>query len=235
MLFESLFQHADRKPHELAIQDDTGRYTWQQFAAAAAGLGLYLSVQTDTPCVELTYANLTSDVDACIQHAQLQTQHSFLGILPLFHSTGLLATLIAPVRLGSMTVYQARFSPTKVIDAIKEHRISIIVAVPSMYGALARMKDVGPAEVTSLYAALSGGEPLPSAIRIAFEQKFGVPIYEGYGLTETIGPIAFNVPGAIEPGSVGKPIPGAEVRITEEGEVWLKGPMIMRGYHNLPD
>src|SRR2546426_4914609 len=53
MLFESLFQHADRKPHELAVSDDTGQYTWQQFAAAAAGLGMYLTVQTDRPRVGL--------------------------------------------------------------------------------------------------------------------------------------------------------------------------------------
>src|SRR5438128_322640 len=53
MLFESLFQHADRKPHELAISDDTGQYTWQQFAAFAAGLGMYLSIQTDKPRVGL--------------------------------------------------------------------------------------------------------------------------------------------------------------------------------------
>src|SRR5439155_25731430 len=123
--------------------------------------------------------------------------------------------------------------------------ISIMAAVPSMYGAMARLKDAGPDDVKSLYAAISGGEPLPAIIRQAFEKKFGVPIYEGYGLTETIGPIAFNVPGAIKPGSVGRPIPGAEVRIADEagkpmpqgetGEVWLKGPMIMRGYFNLPD
>jgi long-chain acyl-CoA synthetase len=99
--------------------------------------------------------------------------------------------------------------------------------------------------VKSLYAAISGGEPLPSNIRLAFEQKFQIPLYEGYGLTETIGPIAFNVPGAIKAGAVGKPIPTAEVRIADEagkplppgetGEVWLKGPMIMKGYHNLAD
>jgi long-chain acyl-CoA synthetase len=114
-----------------------------------------------------------------------------------------------------------------------------------MYGALARLKDAGPDDVKSLYAAISGGEPLPSNIRLAFEKKFGMPLYEGYGLTETIGPIAFNVPGAVKPGAVGRAIPNAEIRMTDEegkavakgetGEVWLRGPMIMRGYHNLPD
>ena len=195
--------------------------------------------------VEISYGNLSSDVDAAIEHAHLQGSHRFLGIVPLFHSTGLLATLVAPVRLGAAMVYQARFSPTAVMKAIREQQISLLVAVPSMYGALARLKEAGPEDVKSLYAAISGGEPLPSNIRIAFEKKFGIPLYEGYGLTETIGPIAFNVPGAIKPGAVGKPIPTADVRIADEagkplpagetGEVWLKGPMIMQGYHNLPE
>src|SRR5439155_4189603 len=109
--------------------------------------------------VQLTYGNLASDVDAAIAHATLLGTHKFLGILPLFHSTGLMATLIAPVRLGATTVYQARFSATAVIKAIKEHAISIIAAVPSMYAVLARLKDAGPEDMKSLYAAISGGEP----------------------------------------------------------------------------
>lgn len=354
MLFESLFKHADARPHDPAVQDDTGQYTWQQLAAAAAGLGMYLSMQTDKPRVglllptsmgfaasfygtllagktavpinfllgdrevahiiadsgidtivsipllaarlkdtpikivdlqqlqkmapppgaikprfpevkaddlavllytsgtsglpkgvQISYANLSSDVDSAIQHAQLTGSHKFLGIVPLFHSTGLLATLVAPVRLGSQMIYQARFSPVAVLKAIREMQISLLVAVPSMYGALTRLKEAGPEDLRSLYAAISGGEPLPSNIREGFEAKFKIPLYEGYGLTETIGPIAFNVPGAIKPGSVGRVIPSAEVRITDEegrplpqgqsGEVWLKGPMVMRGYHNLPE
>lgn len=195
--------------------------------------------------VLLSYGNLHSDVEAAIQHAGLKGEHKFLGILPLFHSTGLLATLIAPVRLGSQIIYQGgRFSPVAVVQAIREHGISIVAAVPSMYGALARLKSAGPDDVKSLYAAISGGEPLPPAVREAFQAKFAQPICEGYGLTETIGPIAFNVPGHLRAGSVGRLLPGAEARIVDddghpvppggEGEVWLRGPMIMKGYHNLP-
>jgi long-chain acyl-CoA synthetase len=206
---------------------------------------MYTSATSGLPKgVVLTYGNLQSDVTAAIAHARLTGIHTFLGILPLFHSTGMLATLLAPIELGSSVFYQARFNPLAVIRAIKEHQISIVAAVPSMYAAMARLKSAGPEDVKSLYAAISGGEPLPSLLAQAWQEKFGSPIYEGYGLTETIGPIAFNVPGHLRPGSVGRLIPGASAKIVDDdgsevprgqsGEVWLKGPMIMKGYFNLP-
>ncbi|HEY1685736.1 MAG TPA: AMP-binding protein [Tepidisphaeraceae bacterium] len=195
---------------------------------------LYTSGTSGLPKgVQVSYGNLESDVRAAIQHAQLKGSHSFLGVLPLFHSTGLLATLIAPMTLGAKVVYQARFSPAGMVQAIKQHSISIVAAVPSMYGAMLRLKEANPDDMKSLYAAISGGEPLPSNIREGFEAKFGQPIYEGYGLTETIGPIAFNAPGSRKAGSVGKLIPGAEVKIVDD-ELWLRGPMIMKGYFKLP-
>jgi long-chain acyl-CoA synthetase len=352
MLFQSLFSHAQRSPEEVAVVDDRGQYTYQQLAAAAAGLGMYLGMQTEKQAVGLllppsagfaasfygtllsgkaavpinyllgdreiahviadsgvdtvvtipqlaprlagadlkviditalpqtppfaitpkfpspgpndtavilytsgtsglpkgvmlTYNNLQSDVEACVSQGELQGKHRFLGVVPLFHSTGLLATLIAPVHLGAMVNYVARFSPVAMIQAIRQHQLSVIVAVPAMYGALLRLKDAGPDDFKHVYACISGGEPLPSTIRDAWQQRYGVPLYEGYGLTETIGPIAFNSPGHLKPGSVGRLIPGASARIVsddgqpqgagQEGEVWLRGPMIMKGYHNLPN
>jgi long-chain acyl-CoA synthetase len=207
---------------------------------------LYTSGTSGMPKgVMLTHATVLGDVDACIDHAQLKGQHTFLGIIPLFHSTGLLATMIAPMRLGARTVYIARFSPVATLNAIREHKVSVMAAVPSMYGALIRLKEAGPADVESLYATLSGGEPLPAAIREGFLAKFGKPLFEGYGLTETCGPIAVNVPQQTRPGSVGKTIGGVEVRIVDDenrplpvgqvGEVWIKGVPVMKGYLNNRD
>ena len=86
-----------------------------------------------------------------------------------------------------------------------------------------------------MYLPLSGGEPLPGKVAGAFEQRFGQPIMEGYGLTETCGPVAVNMPHAARPGSVGRPIPGCDVRVADDGEIQLKGPMIFAGYHSRPD
>jgi long-chain acyl-CoA synthetase len=352
MLFEPLFAHADRQPQQVAIIDDTGRYTYQQLAAMSAGLGMYLSMQTQRPRVGLllpasagmvasfygtllagktavpfnfllgdreiahiiadsdvdtvitipqlagrlkdaplnvidltqlpkvppaaitpkfpqvspddvaillytsgtsglpkgvmlTYGNLQSDADLTISTVHLQSQHKFFGVVPLFHSFGILAMMIAPVQLGATVVYQARFSPVGAIKAIREHKASLMFGTPSMYGAILRLKDAKPEDFSQMYAMISGAEPLPSTLRESFKQRFGVPILEGYGLTETSPCVSLNTPAVQKAGSVGKPLPGVHVKITDDdgkplptgqiGEVWVKGPMVMKGYHNLPE
>lgn len=213
---------------------------------------LYTSGTSGLPKgVELTHGNLQRDAEACIVHVGLDNpknhtgragnEHTFLGIVPLFHSTGLLATLIAPVALGAKMVYTARFSPVGTLKAIRDHNVSVMAAVPSMYNAIARLKEAGPDDMKGMFMPISGGEPLPARIRDAFCNKFGVEIMEGYGLTETCGPICVNHPRAHRPGSVGKPLPDCDIRIEsdaaadEPGEILVKGPMVFRGYHHLPD
>ena len=352
MLFEPLFAHARKQPQSVAVIDDRGQTTYQQLAAMAAGLGLYLSAQTRQPRVALllpssagfvasfygtllagkavvpinfllgereiahiiqdsgidtvvtipqlgarlkdlplkvidltqlpqtppaaitprfpqvtseemavllytsgttslpkgvilTYGNLQSDVDSAIEHAQLKSGYNFLGVIPLFHAFGITGMMLAPIQLGSTIIYQARFSPVAAVQAVREHNIGLMFGVPSMYGAMLRLKDAKPEDFKSIYAVISGAEPLPATIREAFRQRFGVPILEGYGLSETSPVVALNVPHLNRPGSVGKAVPGCEIRIADEagkplpagevGEIWLKGPMVMKGYHNLPD
>jgi long-chain acyl-CoA synthetase len=194
--------------------------------------------------VMLTFGNLQSDVDACIKHALLQNKHKFLGVIPLFHSFGMTAMMIAPVQLGAEVIYMARFSAVGALNAVREHGVSLMFGVPSMLAAIAHLKSAVADDFKSIYAMISGGEPLPAQVRETFQQRFNLTIYEGYGLTETSPVVALNVPQRHREGSVGIPVPGVEVKIADDngnalligqsGEIWLRGPMIMKGYHNLP-
>lgn len=207
---------------------------------------LYTSGTSGNPKgVRLTHRNLGTCIDGCIQHAKLKGEHKFLGLVPLFHSLGLTGTLLAPMLLGTTVVYQARFSPVGAIEKLREHKLSIAIAIPSMYKALLSLKSATKEDFAHTYALICGGEPLPPTVFAAFKEKFGVELCEGYGLSETCGATFVNVPGDRRTGSVGRPIPGATVRIVNEskqsepqghiGEILLGGPMIMQGYHNLPD
>lgn len=193
----------------------------------------------------LSYGNLQSDVDAAIQHAALTHQHRFLGVVPLFHSFGMTAMMLAPIQLATTTIYLQRFSPVACLQAIRQHKVSLLFGVPSMFAAIGRLKDAKPEDFAPMHALISGGEPLSPAIRELFMTRFSKALLEGYGLTETSPILALNTPQAHKTGSVGLPLPTAEIRIADEnngplarnveGEIQVRGPMVFQGYHNLPD
>jgi long-chain acyl-CoA synthetase len=194
--------------------------------------------------VPLTYGNLQSDVDAAIAHMDFQARHKFLGIIPLFHVFGMIAMMLAPIQLGATIIYMARFSPVGAVNAIKKHGISLVLGVPSMFAAMARLKEATAEDFKTIFAMLSGGESLPAVVYDTFRSRFGVTLLEAYGMTETSLAISVNTPARHKPGSVGTAIPGMEVAILDDdgkglpaadsGEICVRGPMVMKGYFNLP-
>ena len=195
--------------------------------------------------VMLTYGNLQSNVDGCINCAILRHQHVFLGVIPLFHAFGLTAMMLAPIQLAARAVYIARFSPVGAVNAIKTHRASIFMGVPSMFGALLNLKNATADDFSNVELIISGAEPLPATVREAFFARYGKRLLEGYGLTETSPAVALNSSAEFREGSVGKLLSGAEVRITDDngnalpagqpGDIHVRGPMVMKGYYNLPE
>jgi len=114
-----------------------------------------------------------------------------------------------------------------------------------MYRVLNRSQGQKARDASSLACAISGGEPLPAEVRDRFKELFGLELLEGYGLTEASPVVSVNPSGASRPGTVGPPIPGVEVRVIGEdgaelargqtGEICVRGPIVMKGYHNRPE
>jgi long-chain acyl-CoA synthetase len=207
-------------------------------------LYLYTSGTTGRPKgVVLTHRNLEHNVEACHNAGHFDHKDSFLCLLPFFHTYAITGTILLPLLNGAKMVLVDRFQPVKVLKLIEDHKISVFLAIPSMYRVLAATE--GSFDVSSVRFPISGGEPLPAVIAEAFEKRFNCPIFEGYGQTETAPVVTLNVPGARKPGTIGKALPGVEVAIWDEqnkvlppehvGEIMVRGDNVMRGYHHLPE
>jgi len=207
---------------------------------------LYTSGTSGRPKgVMLTSGNLVANVRQCAEWANFTRESVMLGVLPQFHSFGLTVLTLLPLSVGARVVYTARFMPKRLLGLLKKHRPTVILAIPSMFNAMLNAKTAAPDHFASLRYVVSGGEPLPHAVREGFRERLNVTIDEGYGLTET-GPAAnWCRPEEHKDGSVGPPLPGVEEKIIdpdgrrlgpgEDGEICIKGPNVMQGYFKRPD
>ena len=130
--------------------------------------------------------------------------------LPLFHIFGLGAGLLQVCWAGATGVLVDRFDPAATVEVIREHRVTVVAAVPAMYRAwLDLPAELLRARFNSARLCTAGGAPLPPHLLAAFAATTGLEIIEGYGLTET-GPVLTTnqVSGVAKPGSVGRPLPG---------------------------
>jgi long-chain acyl-CoA synthetase len=207
---------------------------------------LYTSGTTAYPKgVELTYNNLYSNCVDTIDSLGIDPSQRFLNVLPPFHVFGLTANVLVPVVLGASVYAIPRFSPVAVIKKVASCNISVMMAIPSMYGALLRTKSARPDAFRSVYLAMSGAEPLSDSVRVGFEERFGITLRQGYGLTETSPVVSACSVDSYRLGTVGRPIRNVEVRITgsdgcnlptaKDGEILVRGPGVMKGYYNMPE
>jgi long-chain acyl-CoA synthetase len=184
---------------------------------------VYTSGTTGRPRgVQLSHRALLANraQTAALRPAPVTPADRVLIALPLFHSFGLAAGLLQIAWAGATAVLTERFDPQATPAILREHRVSGVAGVPSMYRALL---DVDPAELRAALEGVrictSGGAPLPPAWMTAFREATGMEVLEGYGLSEAGPVVTSNVPGRSKPGSVGRPLPGVELRLVDvEGQ-----------------
>ncbi|MCQ4573650.1 MAG: AMP-binding protein [Candidatus Brocadiales bacterium] len=195
--------------------------------------------------VVLSHRNIISNLEGCVKPFGFSEKDVFMGTLPLFHAFAFTVTMALPVMFGAQVIYVARFSGPKVLKNIENHRVTVLMAVASMYRALLRSAQTSSHDTSSLRLAVTGGEPVPMDIINSFESTFKLPLIEGYGLTECSPMVSVNSPEEHKYGTAGKPLPNLEVKIVDDsgsslptnqdGEIWVKGPNIMKGYLNQPE
>jgi long-chain acyl-CoA synthetase len=169
-----------------------------------------------------------------------------LCALPLFHSYAVNSCMIQVMMAGAGQVILERFTPDGVLQAIQDHRITVFPGVPTMFNYLVNFPDRAKYDLTSLRIAKSAGAVLPAKLMHDFEMLYGVPLVDGYGITEAHSFVTLNDPRGKRPdGSCGKAIEGVDVRIVdgqdrdvpagERGELIFRGPNLPLGYVNGPE
>jgi long-chain acyl-CoA synthetase len=209
---------------------------------------LYTSGTTGKPKgAELTHSNLLINCSIVVPKLlPVDGDQVALATLPLFHSFGQTCIQNATIAAGGTFTLLPRFTPELAFEIMQRDRVTLFAGVPTMYFALLHHEGGDAFDLSSLRFCMCGGAPMPVEVMKSFEEKYGVPILEGYGLSETSPVASFNMldrPRKV--GSIGYPVWGVEMAILdaddnplpegEPGEICIRGHNIMKGYWKRPE
>jgi acyl-CoA synthetase (AMP-forming)/AMP-acid ligase II len=178
----------------------------------------------------------------------LSERDTVLSPLPLFHSYALNLSVLGVLGVGASATIMERFSTSEAVRLLQTGAFTYFPGVPTMFHYLLQAtREARDLTFPNLRLCVSAGAIMPATLNREFEERFGVPLLDGYGITETSTMVTMNWPtGARVLGSCGFPVPGLSVRILDpasgcdvamgqEGELVVRGPNVMPGYHNKPE
>lgn len=221
--------------------------TRDQDAVAAL---IYTSGTTGNPKgVMLTHQGVLFVAAVSARIRSLTPEDSLLGVLPMSHAVGLSVVLLGALLSGSTVYLSPRFDPVAVLAALESGQITVMLGAPAMFALFleyAKMKGIRSVNVPALRIISSSGAPLHSTLKSEVESLFGLVLHNGYGVTECSPNIAqTRVEAPCQYVSVGRVFPGVEVRLVgidgqavsegEVGELWVRGPNVMKGYYRAPE
>jgi len=194
----------------------------------------------------LTHGNLAIHGRIARHYYEYEDTDVHLLILPVFHVTGLDIVLNPALAQGSTLIMMARFDLVTMLELIPRFGVTHMVTIAPINIAMISFPEISKYSMDSIRLVISGGAPVPGQVHEQWEKIIGAPLSEGYGLSECTGGIIGNNRQNIFPGTVGAPVYFHDIRLVDPdtgkdaapeqpGELWIKGPCVMKGYWNAPE
>ncbi|MDX2439196.1 MAG: long-chain fatty acid--CoA ligase [Desulfobacterales bacterium] len=194
--------------------------------------------------VMLTHRNFIYNAGNQAENFGMDENDVNLVLFPMFHISGYLLMTICMFYKGATTIMEPQFDAARYIKIMDKYKVSVFFAPPTVYIAFLSLPDFDNYDLSSLRIGGASGAPVPPAIQAKWQEKTGLELLNGYGLTETTAGAIVSLPNKFNHDAIGIPL-GGEVKIVdaddkivpigERGEILFKGPQVAKGYWNLPE